>query len=111
MTIEGLIKAKEDVLNKTHRIAGAGGDVALSGLVVDLVDYVITTRQMVDANIASTEALENQVGSQVGVHRDILECIKMVLERQQEGITNLTLQTTMLEGVALQVGGHVTPED
>ena len=110
MTIETLIKARDDVLNNTLKLSGAGGDIKLSELVVDLVTYVIETRRAVDANVANTEALENQMETKIHVHSHILDRIKIVLERQQEGLTSLTTQATMLEGIALQVGGNVTLE-
>ena len=107
VTIETLIKARDDVLNKSLKLAGAGGDIKLSELVVDLVKYVIDTRKAVDANVANTEALENQMEAKIHVHSHILDRIKIVLERQQESLTSLTSQATMLEGIALQVGGHL----
>ena len=106
--IEDLIKAKEGVLNNTLKVPNFYGDIALSDLVVKLVDFVVGTRRAADATNARTEELENRVVTEVAVNKHILDSIKTVLERQQEALTNLTTQTTMLEGISLQVGGHVT---
>lgn len=108
MTIEDLIKAKESVLNNTLKVPNYYGDIALSDLVVKLVNFVVGTQQAADAHTTRIQQLEKQVASKVAVNEHVLGSIKTVLERQQEAITNLTTQTTMLEGIALQVSGHVT---
>lgn len=107
--IDDLIKAKESVLNNTLRVPNYYGDMAFkSDLIVKLVNFVVGSWWAADAHNARTEQLENQVASKVAVNRHILDSIKMVLEQQQEAIMNLMTQTMMLEGIMLQVGGHIT---
>ena len=42
------------------------------------------------------------------LQEDVLEAIKTVLEQQNEAVTDLTTQLTLLEGVALEVCELIT---
>ena len=91
-----------------HTLEEYGADASLHRLILSLCDFDAETRKRVDSGEQKSSAIRKMADQKLELQEDTLEAIKTVLEQQNEAVTDLTTQVTLLEGVALEVCEPIT---
>ena len=91
-----------------HTLEEYGADASLHRLVLSLCDFDAETRKRADSGEQKNSAIRKMADQNLELQEDTFEAIKSVLERQNDVVTDLTTQMTLLEGVALEVCEPVT---